>query len=60
MRRQFLRQAASLALTPLLGRAALAAGGDPNRVVVLDSADASITLIDQSTRRVLQTCAAGK
>ncbi|WP_297913745.1 beta-propeller fold lactonase family protein [Thiomonas sp.] len=60
MRRQFLRQAASLALTPLFGRAALAAGDDPNRVVVLDSADASITLVDQSTRRVLQTFAAGK
>ena len=60
MRRQFLRQAASLALSPLLGRVALAAGDDPNRVIVLDSADASITLVDQSTRRVLQTFAAGK
>lgn len=60
MRRRFLRQAASLALAPWLGSAALAGADDPDRVVVLDSADASITLVDQTTHRVLQTFAAGK
>lgn len=60
MRRQFLRCAGALALSPLLGRAALAAAGDPDRVVVLNSADASVTLLDQSTHRPLRTFAVGK
>ena len=60
MRRQFLRCAGALALSPLLGRAAAAATDDPDRVVVLDSADASVTLLDQTTHRALRTFAVGK
>ena len=60
MRRRSFVSASALALSPLLGRTALAGADDPDRVVVLDSADASITLIDQTTHRPLQTFAAGK
>ena len=59
MRRRFLRNAACLALAPWFARSASAAD-DPNRVVVLDSASASVTLIDQTTRRPLRTFAVGK
>ncbi len=60
MRRDFLRRAGALALSPLLGRVAFGASDDPDRVVVLDSADASVTLIDQTTRRPLRTFPVGK
>ncbi len=63
MRRQFLRSAACLALSPLLARGAAATAAtdsDADRVVVLDSAAASITLIDQAKRQVLRTFEVGK
>ena len=62
MRRQFLKAAASAALAPALARAvpAWAAGLPPDVVVVLNSGDATISLIEQSTRRVVQTFPVGK
>ena len=60
-RRRFLKSAALAALAPALLRAApaRAAGGD-EKVIVLDSAGASITLIDQATRRVSGRVPVGK
>lgn len=62
MRRQFLKAALSAAIVPALSRplSAWAASLPPDVVVVLNSGDATITLIDQATRRPVQTFPVGK
>ena len=62
MRRQFLKAAASAALAPALARAipAWAANRPSDVVVVLNSGDETITLIDQATRQPIQTFPVGK